>query len=189
VSVVELLLLSLGLAMDATAVAISTGFAAGRVKPRDALKLALMFGGFQGAMPAIGAFASARVAGFVTAWADWIASGVLVAIGGHMIYEALASKDEAREQAKSDRFGWRVLAALAVATSIDALAAGTALPLLGMAVGPAVVMIGAVTFALSLGGVYLGRRFGERLGHKLDIVGGLTLIAIAGRIVIGRLSG
>ncbi|MCI0572605.1 MAG: manganese efflux pump MntP family protein [Myxococcaceae bacterium] len=194
-SVISLFVLAVGLAMDATAVAAASAFAAPRVRVRDALLLATAFGGAQALMPALGWWVGARFAAYVQAWDHWLIFVLLAGIGGKMIHEALShrkqsAEEHARELAKRrDAFHPATLAVMALATSIDALAAGVTLPLLGFPVGAAVACIGLVTFALCLGGVAAGRRFGEHLGEKLDVLGGVVLIGLGVKTLVQHLSG
>lgn len=178
---VELLLLAVALAMDATAVAGTRGLAATRVRARDAALVGLFFGGAQAVMPAIGWALGATVAARIAGWGHWVTFSVLVVLGGKMIHEALEA-DEDRDP--THPFGVRVLALLAVATSIDALAAGVTLALRGAAIVRAVTTIGAVTFALSFAGVYVGHRFGARVGKRLDVFGGVVLVALGVKALI-----
>ena len=180
-------MLAVGLAMDATAVAATKGFAAPQVRLGDALRVALLFGGFQAAMPTLGWLLGDRFAPLITAWDHWIAFVLLAGIGAKMIHEALSSHAE-KPATPADTFGWRPLVILAVATSIDALAAGVTLPLLGVPPVMALVVIGAVAAVFSFVGVYVGRRFGDRLGKKLDIFGGLLLIGLGVKTLIEHLS-
>ena len=188
VSLVSILLLAVGLAMDATAVAAARGLAVREVRFADALRLALFFGAFQAAMPFLGWVAGARFGRALAAWDHWIAFALLGGIGAKMLWEA-AHPDA--DDAPDDRAGFdtRTLLVLAVATSIDALAAGVTLPLLHAPMALTLSAIGLVTFALSLAGVYAGRRFGARLGPRLDALGGVVLIGIGARILALHLAG
>ena len=182
----DLLLLAVGLAMDATAVAASCGLAArGPLRPADVARVAVLFGGFQAVMPLLGWLAGHRLGPLLEDWDHWVAFGLLTAIGGKMAWEGLRGGGEAGEAPPdSASFRWRVLLPLALATSIDALAVGLAFPLMDAPVGPAVGVIGVVTAALSAAGVYAGRRFGARLGARLDVAGGLVLFFIGLRILL-----
>lgn len=173
----EAVLLAIGLAMDATAVSAAQGVAA-RLSVAGALRIALTFGAFQGAMAAIGWLGGVGAARWIEAWDHWIASGLLVVIGGKMIVEAIRGEEEGEAH-----LSWKELLVLGVATSIDSLAAGITLPLLDAPELVSLVLIAGVTAALSFAGVYAGRVAGARLGSGLDIVGGLILIAIAARIL------
>ena len=170
----EALALSLALAMDATAVSAARGLAAGHVPSRDAVLLPLFFGGFQTGMAALGWLGGRWLGPAVARWDGWIAFAILTALGVKMIVEAVRGGDD--EEGVADDL--LTLVGLAIATSIDALAAGVTLPLVPASPAVALVLIGAVTAALSAAGLYLGRRAGERLGPRLEILGGLALVAI-----------
>lgn len=182
-----LVLLALGLSMDATAVAMTSGFTAPRVRVRDALLLALFFGGFQALMPVIGWAAGARFANAIAAWDHWLAFVLLCGIGAKMLHEAFSHK-EGGEAPRSNPFSLRVLLVLAVATSIDALVAGLTLPTLEVRPLLAAAFIGITTFVLSFAGVEAGRRFGDRFGSKLDALGGVVLILLGARTLFEHLT-
>jgi len=187
----SLVLLALGLSMDATAVAMTSGFTAPRVRPRDALLLALLFGLSQGVMPLIGWAAGAHFASILSAWDHWVAFVLLGGIGAKMLYDAIRHEEHAAATAPQDPrspFDLHMLVLLALATSIDALVAGLTLPLLGVPPLAAAGVIGATTFVLSLAGVEAGRRFGDKLGKKLDVVGGLVLVGLGVKTLIEHLS-
>ncbi|MGV3620253.1 MAG: manganese efflux pump MntP family protein [Archangium sp.] len=184
--ILSLIMLSLGLAMDATAAASARGMAAKRVLARDVVLVAVLFGGFQALMPLIGWFVGERFGSVVAAWDHWIAFVLLGGLGAKMLWEA--RKDDDDEVADVNPFQWRLLLVLAFATSIDALAAGLTLPLLELHVLISVTVIGVVTAALSALGVWLGRRFGAHLGKKLDVAGGLLLIAVGSKVLVEHLT-
>lgn len=185
-----LLLLALGLAMDATAVAGARGLASKRIRLGDALLVALFFGGSQAAMPAIGWALGATFAARIMGWGHWVTFVVLGGIGAKMIHETMkADEDVAAEVVASDVFGLKVLALLAIATSIDALAAGVALALVKVSIVQACVVIGAITAALSFAGVYVGHRFGARFGKRLEVAGGLVLIGLALKSLVDHFRG
>lgn len=181
-SLPALLLLALGLAMDATAVAGARGLAAKRkrIRVRDALLVALFFGGSQAAMPAIGWAVGAAFAARIMGWGHWVTFVVLGGIGAKMIHEARKADEEdaAAVVVPSDVFGVKVLVLLAIATSIDALAAGVALALVHVSIARACVVIGVITALLSFAGVHVGHRFGARFGKRLEVAGGIVLIGL-----------
>lgn len=183
----SILLLALGLAMDATAVSAARGVAVSRVLPRHVLLVAVFFGGFQAAMPLVGWLVGAHVGAWVQAWDHWIAFALLVAIGGKMVWEARQTDDDDAPPREADLFGWKVMTVLAIATSIDALAVGFTLPLLGAPMILSIVTIGVVTAFASALGLFAGRRFGAMLGRRLDLVGGLVLIGLGTKILIEHL--
>lgn len=179
-SIVELLLLSVGLAMDAFAVSVGKGMTLKRVQPRHALTAGVWFGGFQGLMPLIGYYVGRSFAEYVVSVDHWIAFGLLVLIGLNMIRETIWGDDE---QQNSD-FGVRTMLIMAIATSIDALAVGVSMAFLDVNIWISAAVICIVTLIISAAGVYLGTMFGARLGSKAGIVGGLILIAIGVKILV-----
>ena len=190
-SFLALLVLAVGLAMDAMAVAGARGLAAKNVRPRDALLVAIFFGGFQAGMPAIGWALGGVFATRLTGWGHWVTFVVLGGIGAKMLYEARGA-DREEEEAKpppDDVFGIKVLLLLAIATSIDALAAGVTLALGGVAIVTACAVIGTVTALLSFAGVFVGQRFGKRFGKRLDLLGGIVLIGLAVKTLVEHFRG
>ena len=181
-SLLALLGIAVGLAMDAFAVAIGVGLNAPEVGLRKTLRLAWHFGLFQALMPIIGWLAGLSVERWISGVDHWVAFGLLAAIGGHMIYEALHGDEEARG-AKDPTRG-ASLVVLSVATSIDALAVGLSLALLGVEIWWPAVVIGVVAFAFTAAGLHLGRRFGALFGRRMEIAGGLILIAIGVKILV-----
>ncbi|MDQ2642531.1 MAG: manganese efflux pump MntP family protein [Myxococcota bacterium] len=185
-----ILLLSVGLAMDATAVAAARGMAARTLRLRHVLSVSLLFGGFQALMPGIGWLVGARVGPLIQAWDHWIAFTLLSAIGGKMLWEARSEHDAEGKPALSvdQSFRIQLLLVLALATSIDALAVGFTLPMLDAPFASSLVTIGVTTAVLSALGVLAGRRFGAALGQRLDAFGGVVLIGLGLKILIEHLS-
>lgn len=181
-----LVILALGLAMDATAVAAARGVSVPRVEPWQAVRVGLFFGGFHALLPLLGWLLGRQAGPVVQAWEHWIASALLIALGGKMIAE---SRGGAGDDAPGggDPFGWGVMTALAFATSIDAFAVGVTLPMLGAPLAVSLATIGLLTGACSVAGLYAGRRFGAALGPRLQGVGGLVLIVIGARILVDHL--
>ncbi|MFP2931831.1 manganese efflux pump MntP family protein [Pyxidicoccus sp. 3LG] len=190
-----LLLLALGLAMDATAVAIASALAAPRVRARDALLLGFLFGLFQAGMPVIGWAVGAQFADAIAAWDHWLAFVLLGGIGAKMLHEAYTHRHPGTEAAQKageastpgNPFRLGRLVIMALATSIDALAAGVTLPSLDVHIAMAAAVIGGVTFVLCLAGMSVARRFGESLEGKLDVVGGVVLIGLGIKILLEHL--
>jgi putative Mn2+ efflux pump MntP len=182
-----ILLLSLGLAMDATAVAAARGLAAKRVLPRHVLLVGLLFGGFQALMPLLGWLVGTTLGPVVERFDHWIAFVLLGAIGGKMLFEAFKTPAEHAPIA-GDVFRIEVLLVLALATSVDALAVGVTLPMLGAPLVLSLVSIGVTTALLSGVGLLVGRRFGAALGRRLDVAGGLLLIGLGTKILIQHLN-
>ncbi|WP_437721746.1 manganese efflux pump MntP [Sorangium sp. So ce861] len=181
-----ILLLALGLAMDATAVSAARGLAVPVIRARHVALVAGFFGGFQALMPLIGWLLGARVGPLVQAWDHWIAFGLLGAIGGKMLWEARAGGDDDGDAPK-DLFALKVMFVLAIATSIDALAIGFTLPMLNAPLALSLVTIGITTAVLSAIGLFAGRRFGAMLGKRLDVAGGVVLIGLGVKILIEHL--
>jgi len=185
-SLLAILGIAVGLAMDAFAVSLGIGLKQCQVSPRTTLRLAWHFGLFQFFMPILGWLAGLTFARWITGIDHWIAFGLLAAIGGKMIYEALWGDEEKR--AATDATRGFSLVVLSVATSIDALAVGLSLALIGVQIWYPAVIIGVVAFAFTAVGLHIGRRFGALLGKRMEIVGGLILIGIGVRILVEHLS-
>ncbi len=181
----DLVVVAVALAMDAVAVSLATGLRLRRPEWRDALLVAGMFGLFQGLMPVLGWGLSFWFADAVTSLTPWIAFALLALIGGHMIKEGV----EGEEHDAGAVVTLRSVIPLAIATSIDAAAVGVTFAFLDVVVLPAVVLIGVVTLVLSLAAVFLGARAGERLGRWAELAGGVILIAIGLRILLDHLLG
>lgn len=181
-----ILLLAVGLAMDATAVSAARGLAVPEIRTRHVVLVAGFFGGFQALMPIIGWVLGARLGPLVQTWDHWIAFVLLAFIGGKMLWEARsAGKDDG--EAVLDHFALRSMFVLAIATSIDALAVGITLPMLNAPFVLSVVTIGVVSALLSAAGLFAGRRFGAMLGKRLDVAGGLVLIGLGLKILTEHL--
>ena len=180
-----ILFIAVGLAMDAFAVSVVTGSVYKEFKLRHALRMALFFGGFQAVMPIIGFLAGLGLIGYIAPYDHWIAFALLSFVGGKMIYESFQIEAAERDR---DPANLAVLLILSFATSIDALAVGITLSLLKTPIVLAVTLIGVVTFVLSYSGVFIGKRFGHFFESKVEIVGGLILIAIGIKIVIEHLT-
>ena len=159
---ITLFLIAVGLAMDAFSVAISDGIVLKKVKISDALKIGLFFGVFQFGMLFVGNLLGGTFAKYIEACDHWIAFFLLVILGGKMIYEAF-HENEMIEEAEKNPMEFKTLTVLAVATSIDALA--------------------AVAFLFSFAGIYIGSKCGNLFGNKSEIVGGIVLIGIGIKIL------
>lgn len=185
--VFELFLIGIGLAMDAFAVSICKGLAMEKVNKKQALIIGLYFGGFQGLMPLIGWFLGIRFQKYITSIDHWIAFVLLVFIGGKMILEAIRDKDDEQIVEKDLPLNHKEMFLLAVATSIDALAVGITFAFLDTPIVEAVVIIGLVTFFLSILGVVVGNFFGTLYKKKAEIAGGIILIVIGAKILLEHL--
>ncbi len=181
-----LLLIAVGLAMDAFAVSVAEGIALQKVTGGHALRVALHFGFFQALMPVVGWLAGTSLRAFVGAFDHWIAFGLLVLIGGKMIADTFVGFETGDPRPPSR--GGRLLV-LSVATSIDALAVGVSLAMLRVNVWEPALVIGVVTGILCAIGIHLGDRVGSRLGRRAELVGGIVLCLIGVRILLGHLLG
>lgn len=180
--VAELLLIAVGLSMDAFAVSVCKGLGMRRLNVRVALVLALLFGVFQAGMPVIGWFLGSQFLWLIEPVDHWIAFVLLGFIGGKMILDAVRGEEE--ESGVVDRVAWGEFLMLAVATSIDALAVGISLAALNVEIVPSVLIIGVVTFVLSLVGVLVGHLFGSRFERPAQIVGGVVLVLIGVKVLL-----
>jgi putative Mn2+ efflux pump MntP len=183
VTLLEILVIAVGLAMDAFAVSVAGG-AGGRLRhPRSAVRLAFHLGLFQGLMPIIGWFLGAQAVHLVGGFGRWVAFGLLAYIGGRMIASGFGPSESDETVADDPSRGWTMVG-LSVATSIDALAVGVSLAMVGVAIWQPAVIIGIVTAAISLGGIAVGDRVGRRWGSKVAVIGGVLLVFIGLRILV-----
>ena len=185
----EILFIALGLSMDAFAVAVASGATMKRLHLPNALKMAVFFGGFQALMPVLGWAAGLSMKSIIAGWDHWIAFGLLAAVGGKMIYEAFEIKKE--EECGKDKtcpFDTGTLTVLAIATSIDAQAVGLTFSLLQVSIIAPALIIGVVTFFMSVAGVKLGSAGGHFFENKMEIAGGLLLIGIGFKILFDHLA-
>ena len=171
--------------MDAFAVSITSGLTIKQLRIAHAIRIGLFFGAFQAIMPLAGWLAGLSVRDFVADVDHWIAFGLLILIGGKMIYEALGMESVDRKQ---DPLKISVLLMLSIATSIDALAVGVTFAILNVSIILPVMVIGMVTFVMSFAGVYIGDRLGHFFEKKIEILGGLVLIGIGIKILIEHLT-
>lgn len=182
-NLLDYLLVAVGVAMDAFAVAVCLGLAMWRFRWRKALIVGAYFGAFQAGMPLIGYRLGALFRAYILPVGHWIAFVLLLAIGGKMIVESFsAGENRAAVSGSSLRFGKMV--PLALATSIDALAVGVSFAFLQVRILPAAALIGAVTLALSAAGVRIGHTFGPRLHGQAEFIGGLLLLLIGLKILL-----
>ena len=184
-AMIEILLISVSVAMDAFAVSIGKGLTVTRVRPVDVIKTALWFGGFQALFPLLGFFAANTFSKYVTAVDRWIIFALLAFIGGNMIREAFGEEEEnSRETAQ---FDWRHMLPLAVACSIDAFAVGVSFAFMQVNIWFSVIVIGVVTGAFSAAGLYIGRVFGARWQKPAQIAGGAVLVLIGLKVLLEHL--
>ena len=185
-SLLELLIIAIGLSMDAFAVSIGKGLSVTKIKLSHALKVGLWFGGFQALMPLIGYLLGSTFADIVTAYDHWVAFGLLALIGGNMIKEAVEKDDDDCDCKKKPKnnFGLVTMFTLAIATSIDALAIGVTFAFFKVAIIPAIITIGITTFLFSIAGLKIGHIFGCKYKSHAELFGGVILILIGLKILI-----
>lgn len=178
---IEVIFIGIGLSMDAFAVAVSSGLTMKKILLRNVLKLSLCFGLFQAIMPLIGWFAACSFCKYIEMFDGWIALILLGFIGGKMLYDGLKNDEESTD---TDYTGLWSLLILGVATSIDALMVGVTFVThyKGAEILLPITIIGLTTLLLSASGVYLGKKFGDLLGNKAEITGGIILILIGLKI-------
>lgn len=179
----SLFILAVGLSMDAFAVSLCKGMAVKRASLRHGLCCGLYFGAFQMLMPMLGWLAGVRFQDAIQAVDHWIAFCLLVFLGVKMAREGCAGQDESYDAS----FAPKSMLPLAIATSIDALAAGVTFALLQGSILPAVSLIGAITFLFCTAGVLLGARFGAMLGKWAQYFGAAVLILMGCKILIEHL--
>jgi len=180
---IEVILLALALSMDAFAVAIGIGVKQGKFDMKLAIKVGLFFGIFQGIMPLFGYLASLGLGTYITEYDHWIAFVLLALIGCKMIYESFGENTED----EFTSFTNKVLLILAIATSIDAMAAGFTLNLLEVNPFVSMVLIGMITYVFSFFGVYLGTKSGGMLEDKAEFLGGVVLVGIGIKILLSHI--
>lgn len=184
-AMIEILLISVSVAMDAFAVSIGKGLTVTRVRPVDVIKTALWFGGFQALFPLLGFFAATTFSKYVTAVDHWIIFALLAFIGGNMIREAFG--EEAENSRETAQFDWRHMLPLAVACSIDAFAVGVSFAFMKVNIWFSVIVISVVTGAFSAAGLYIGRVFGARWQKPAQIAGGAVLVLIGLKVLLEHL--
>ena len=179
-SLFTIVLISISLAMDAFAVAVSAGLSQKKIHIKQAILLASVFGIFQAFMPLIWWAGWLSLEWYIQSISEWIASFILFILGGKMIYEALSGSGEE----KRDYFSFVSLVSLGIATSIDALAVWVSFALLPVNILWAVGLIWGITFFICLAWVVLGAKFGHIFEKKAEILWGFILIGIASKILI-----
>ena len=181
----ELLLLAVGLSMDAFAVAVCKGLSVGKPKPQHYLLIGLWFGGFQALMPTVGYYLGSLFKSYVDRVSSWIAFVLLMLIGANMIREAFSKEEESM----SGSFSVKTMLLLAVATSIDALATGVTFQLTGTNIWMAISLVGCTTFLFSFLGVKVGSTFGAKYQSKAELIGGVILVLMGVKILLEHLLG
>ena len=196
---IELILLAVGLAMDAFAVSICKGLATKKLEIRYMFIAGLWFGGFQALMPVIGFYLGTSFAGYITKIDHWIAFVLLVFIGINMVKEALEKPECNSEECKNGQcniesnkkeknpYAVKTMFIMAIATSIDALAVGVTFALLDVNVWVAITFIGVITFIMSAIGIKIGNIFGDKYKSKAELLGGVILILLGVKILVEAL--
>jgi len=179
----EIILVGIGLAMDAFAVSVCKGLSMKKMNWKNAIIIAFYFGVFQAGMPIIGYFLGTTFKGLVESVDHWIAFILLLIIGGNMIKE---STDDELDK-RNDNIDIKTMLLLAIATSIDALAVGITFAFFEVNLTLAISMIGIITFVLSVFGVIIGNKFGDKFQNKAELTGGIILIMIGLKILLEHL--
>ncbi len=179
---IEMLVIAIGLSMDAFAVSIAKGLSVPAIRPRHSLCVGGWFGGFQAIMPLIGFYLGITFSRFVSSVDHWIAFVLLGLIGANMIKEAVESEKE--KVIPDPDFSVRTMFLMAVATSIDALAVGVSFAVLSVDIWSAITIIGVTTFLFSVIGLKIGNIFGCRYKSKAEFLGGAILLALGFKILI-----
>lgn len=177
--------LGIGLAMDACAVSMANGLKEPKMKLRKIILIAFMFGFFQALMPFIGYLVGSAFLTKISGIIPYVALILLGIVGGKMLFEGIDSKDEIDDESKSKELTFKVLIIQAIATSIDALSVGFTISDYKMIEALiSVTIIAIVTFIICVGAVFIGKKFGTKLGKKAEILGGIILIAIGIEIFV-----
>ncbi len=184
IDIYSLVLLSVGLAMDAFSVATVTGFGLGRIKISDATRMSISFGAAHVVMPVLGWFLGSTIVDLVSSYDHWVAFLLLFFVGGRMIKEGL---DGDGEVDPSEILGTANLIMFTVAVSIDALAVGLSFRLEDLPILVPSLFMGTGTLLFTFVGLLVGNRTGKAFGKKAQIMGGLVLIGIGARIVFTHL--
>ena len=174
-------LIAVALAMDAFSVSMTKGFTQKNITPAQILYYGLFFGGFQALMPILGYFFGNFISTFIASLASVVGFVLLLAIGLNMIRESLSDDDEDI----ADNFSFKEVTLLAIATSIDAFAVGITIALINDPLWISAAIIGIVAFAFSVVGIFIGKKIGDYVGNRFQILGGVILILIGFKILLG----
>lgn len=180
-SIISTFLVAIALAMDAFSVSMTKGFTQKNLTNSQIIYYGLFFGGFQAIMPILGYLCGNVIAAIVTSLAPIIGFILLLAIGLNMIRESLSGDDDEI----TDEFSFKEVTLLAIATSIDAFAVGITIALIDDPILISAAIIGIVAFAFSIAGIFIGKKIGNYVGDKFQIVGGAILILIGIKILLG----
>ena len=177
---ISTLLIAIALAMDAFSVSLTKGFTLKNITKSQALWFGIFFGGFQALMPVLGWLGGIQLEWLITTFAPWVAFILLLLIGSNMIRESFSND----EDDSSDKFSFKELTLLAIATSIDAFAVGITYAVLKTDILIPIIMIGVTAFIFTLIGLYLGKKIGNYFGDKFEILGGVILILLGFKILL-----
>lgn len=183
----EILLIGIGLSMDAFAAAVCKGLSMRKVDFKNILIIGLFFGGFQAIMPVIGYFLGKQFEEYIVSIDHWVAFVLLLFIGGKMIIEVVKDKDAECATCSEEKLQIKEILILAIATSIDALAVGISFAFLRVDITVAALTIGVTTLILSALGVIIGKTFGAKYKNKATVAGGIILILIGTKILLEHL--
>lgn len=181
-SIIEILLIGVGLSMDAFAVSICKGLSVGEIKPKHMLSVGIWFGGFQALMPFLGFLLGSTFEQYITSIDHWVAFVLLLIIGCNMIKESRSNEND-----QDASFAFKEMLLLAIATSIDALAVGVTFAFLKVDIILAITLIGITTFVFSAVGIKIGSVFGAKYKSKAELFGGVVLVFIGFKILIEHL--
>jgi putative Mn2+ efflux pump MntP len=181
---VTILLIAVGLSFDTFAVSVSSGLTIRHIRFLQGVRIAFTLAFFQSLMPLIGWILGNQVSGLIANYDHWVAFGLLCILGLKMVYESL-KKD--KEASNFNPLNFMVLLGMAIATSIDALVVGVSFALIEMNIYWSILVIGGVTFLVSMVGMLFGKKVGGKLGKRMEIVGGLILIGIGIKILLEHL--
>ena len=180
-SYIEIILIAVGLSMDAFAVSVTLGLSVQKLSLKQYLLPGIYFGFFQALMPLLGYFAGTLFAAKIQEFEHWVAFGLLVIIGANMIKESFSKE---KEKTNGNKFKFIHMLLLAVATSIDALAVGVTFSFFKINIYAAIAIIGLTTFFLSICGVKIGNIFGVKFKSKAELAGGIILVALGVKILL-----
>ena len=174
-------LIAVALAMDAFSVSMTKGFTQKNITKTQILYYGIFFGGFQALMPILGYFFGNFISSFIASLASVVGFILLLAIGLNMIRESLKNEDDEL----ADTFSFKEVTLLAIATSIDAFAVGITIALIKDPLWISAAIIGIVAFAFSIVGIFIGKKIGDYVGNRFQILGGVILILIGFKILLG----
>ena len=184
-NVLTTIFIAFGLSMDCFAVSLSAGMSNHKLSIPDFIRISFFFGFFQGVMPVIGWFLGSEFRNAISTYDHWLAFSVLLLLGIKMIYESLPKKSETKKESNILKF--HILIGLSIATSLDALAVGLSFAFLNMPILIACILIGFITFNMSMVGMRIGQRFGKSFKINAELIGGIILIIIGLNILFNHL--